>query len=393
MWGGVEMPGACPPRGERRRIRQSEGVRDNIDASGPGHGARTARMYAPNWYQMQAKRVIRGRRVVSIIGATGLVGSEIARILRSRRFPLSELRLFASGRRAERMARIGDRDLPVRAFALEAVAGSDICFLAVDGAFSKRYALKIASLGPIVIDNSSAFRMEPGVPLVVPEVNPEDIERHRGIIANPNCSTIQMVVALAPLHRRWRLRKVVVSTYQSVSGAGLAAAGELACQTVAELRGERASAREFPHRVAFNLLPQIGAFGPDGFALEESKLMNETKKILGDGTIDVVATAVRVPVFRGHSEAVYAEFDAPISLEEAREILAGSPGVEVMDDPARGIYPMPSAAAGKDATYVGRLRGDPGCPKALCMWVVSDNLRKGAALNAVQIAENLGRAS
>jgi aspartate-semialdehyde dehydrogenase len=341
---------------------------------------------------MQGRRVTRGRRVVSIIGATGLVGSEIARVLRARGFPLSELRLFASGRSAERTARIGAKELPVRAFGLREVAGSDICFLAVDGAFSKRYARRIASLGTTVIDNSSAFRMERTVPLVVPEVNPEEIDNHRGIIANPNCSTIQMVVVLAPLHRRWRLRKVVVATYQAVSGAGLAAGGELASQSLAALGGEPAPARVFPHVIAFNLVPHIGPFGPDGFTLEESKLMNETRKILKDGTIDVVATAVRVPVFRGHSEAIHAEFEAPVNCGEARDLLAGSPGVEVVDDPTGARYPMPITAAGKDVTYVGRLRRDPGCPRALCMWVVSDNLRKGAALNAVQIAETLRRA-
>lgn len=331
----------------------------------------------------------RGRRVVSIIGATGLVGGEITRVLSARRFPLSELRLFASGRRAEKTVRFNGGLLPIRAFDLRRAAGSHVCFLAAGGGFSTRYARKIASLGATVIDNSSAFRMEKGVPLVVPEVNPEEIGRHRGIIANPNCSTIQMVVVLAPLHRRWRLRKVVVATYQAVTGAGLAAGGELASQSYAVLSGEKVSRRVFPHTIAFNALPQIGPFDADGFTVEELKLANETVKILGSN-IDVVATAVRVPVFRGHSEAVYAEFEEPVTPEEAREILRASPGVEVVDDPARAAYPMPVSSTGKDVTFVGRIRRDRSSSRGLCMWIVSDNLRKGAALNAVQIAERLG---
>jgi aspartate-semialdehyde dehydrogenase len=333
--------------------------------------------------------VSRGRRVVSIIGATGLVGSEIARVLTARRFPLSELRLFASGRHAERTAGMGGREVPIRPFRLREVAGSDICFLAAGGDFSRRYARAIASLGTTVIDNSSAFRMEEWVPLVVPEVNPQHVSEHRGIIANPNCSTIQMVVVLAPLHRAWRLRKVVVATYQAVAGAGLEACGELASQSMAVLAGDGTTAKVFPERIAFNLLPHIGGFSAGGFSLEEIKLMNETRKILGDRTIDVVATAVRVPVFRGHSEAVYAEFAIDVDAPEAYRILKASPGVEVVDDPPKGRYPTPVDAAGRDLTFVGRLRRDPASSRALCMWIVSDNLRKGAALNAVQIAESL----
>ncbi len=331
----------------------------------------------------------RGRRVVSIIGATGLVGSEIARVLFARRFPLSELRLFASGRNPETYADIAGDRFPIRPFRLDEVAGSHICFLAAGGGFSKRHARAIASRDVIVIDNSSAFRMEEDVPLVVPEVNPQDIPRHRGLIANPNCSTIQMVVVLTPLHRCWRLRKVVVSTYQAVSGAGLEASGELASQSAAFLRGDAGPARVFPHPIAFNLIPHIGAFDDAGFTIEETKLMNETRKIMGEEMIDVVATAVRVPVFRGHSEAVHAEFDLAVDPVLARDILEGSPGVEVVDDPQEARYPMPRSAAGRDVTYVGRLRRDPTCDRALCMWIVSDNLRKGAALNAVQIAERL----
>jgi aspartate-semialdehyde dehydrogenase len=336
------------------------------------------------------ERVTRGRRVVSIIGATGLVGSEIARVLIARRFPFSELRLFASGRNPETSAEIAGTRFPIRPFDLDQVSGCDICFLAAGGAFSRRYAHSIVSTGATVIDNSSAFRMDEDVPLVVPEVNAQDVAKHRGIIANPNCSTIQMVVVLAPLHRCWRLRKVVVSTYQGVTGAGLEAAGELAVQSFAVLCGDRARARAFPHPIAFNLIPHIGPFGADGFTVEETKLSNETKKIMGDDAISVVATAVRVPVFRGHSEAVYAEFVSSVDPVLARDILSASPGVRVVDDPGAERYPMPLTAAGRDITYVGRIRRDPGCDRALCLWVVSDNLRKGAALNAVQIAERLG---
>jgi len=334
--------------------------------------------------------VTRGRRVVSIVGATGLVGSEIARVLLARRFPLSDLRLFASGRNPERSVEIGGRRLPVRPFRVDEVAGSDVCFLAAGGEFSRRRARAIAARGVTVIDNSSAFRMYDDVPLVVPEVNPEAISFHRGIIANPNCSTIQMVVVLAPLHRRWRLRKVVVSTYQAVTGAGLEAAGELASQSEAFLAGRETPARAFPHPIAFNLIPHIGPFDETGFTFEETKLMNETRKIMRSEAIEVVATAVRVPVFRGHSEAVHAEFDLTVDPLAAREILKASPGVEVVDDPEKARYPLPRKASGRDVTYVGRLRLDPTCNRALCMWIVSDNLRKGAALNAVQIAERLG---
>jgi aspartate-semialdehyde dehydrogenase len=334
--------------------------------------------------------VRRGRRVVCIVGATGLVGSEIARVLVARRFPLSELRLFASGRNPETAVDIGGARLPILPFRLDRTAGSDICFLAAGGGFSRRYARAIASRGAVVIDNSSAFRMDAGVPLVVPEVNPESLQGHCGIIANPNCSTIQMVVVLNPLHRCWGLVRVVVSTYQAVSGAGLEACGELASQADAFLRGEERRAEVFPHEIAFNLIPHIGAFDETGFAVEETKLMNETRKIMGDDTIDVVATAVRVPVFRGHSEAVYAEFGVGVDTDLARDILSNAPGVEVVDAPGAAGYPMPRWAAGRDVTYVGRLRRDPACGRALCMWIVSDNLRKGAALNAVQIAERLG---
>ena len=331
----------------------------------------------------------RGRRVVAIVGATGLVGSELARQLVIRDFPLSDLLLFSSGRTPETETTIAGVSHDILPFTLDATRKSDICFLAAGGRFAERYAGRIAGLGNVVIDNSSALRMNPDVPLVVPEVNPGDIDNHKGIIANPNCSTIQMVVALAPLHRKWCLRRVVVFTYQSVTGAGIRAAGELAAHSGAVLEGSSPVPRAFPHEIAFNLIPQIDVFEDDGWTREEHKMLDETRKIMGDHTIDVIATAVRVPVFRSHSESVYAEFARPADLETARDLLAGAPGVVVVDDPAAGRYPTPALASGKPETFVGRLREVPDSPNALCMWIVSDNLLKGAALNAVQIAERL----
>jgi aspartate-semialdehyde dehydrogenase len=302
---------------------------------------------------------------------------------------MSRLVLFASGKQPERKVCLAGRSLPVHPFTLDALRGTDICFLAAGGDFSRRSAEAIAALGVTVIDNSSAFRMDSRVPLVVPEVNPDDIRENSGMIANPNCSTIQMVLALAPLHREWKLRRVIVSTYQAVTGAGLMAAGELARESDAILRGEPASSEAFPHPIAFNVLPHIDKFDGQGWTREEKKMRDETKKIMGDSSIEVVATAVRVPVFRGHSEAVHAEFMKNVDLERGRLLLARAPGIELVDDPERGLYPMPIDCAGKDAVLVGRLRKDPASERAICMWIVSDNLRKGAALNAVQIAERL----
>jgi aspartate-semialdehyde dehydrogenase len=326
---------------------------------------------------------------VSIVGATGLVGSEVAKILVRRKFPVDELRLFSSGRTNERETTIMGKPYPIRPFKLEALGKPGFCFLGVAGDISRRIAGPIADLGHVVIDNSSAFRMDADVPLVVPEVNPGDLAWHRGIIANPNCSTIQMVVVLAPLHRKWKLRRVIVSTYQSVSGAGLAAVGELATQSVAVLEGRKMPPRAFRHQVAFNVVPRIDDFDGDGWTGEERKLMNETRKIIGDPAIEVMATAARVPVFRGHSESVYAEFDHDVDLAETRRILGAAAGVTVVDDPASDIYPMPVDCVGTDKTLVGRLRLATDSRKALCMWIVSDNVWKGAALNAVQIAETM----
>jgi aspartate-semialdehyde dehydrogenase len=333
--------------------------------------------------------VIRGRRAVSVVGATGLVGSEITRILFQRKFPISCLNLFSSGKSSETETTVFGETVYIRPFREGAARGSDIVFLAAGGGFSRKHARAIARSGSVVIDNSSAFRMETDVPLVVPEVNPGDLDGHSGLIANPNCSTIQMVVALAPLHLRYGLKRVVVSTYQSVSGAGLNAVGELAAHSEATLRGEAAEPREFPREIGFNVIPHIDRFDEHGWTFEETKMMNETRKILGDSHIKVIATTVRVPVFRGHSESVFAEFEEAVDLSEARGLLEGAPGVKVVDDASRGLYPTALDCVGRDDTLVGRLRLDPSSPRGLCMWIVSDNLRKGAALNAVQIAERL----
>jgi aspartate-semialdehyde dehydrogenase len=341
---------------------------------------------------VQGDRVSRGRRVVSIVGATGLVGSEIARILHKRRFPLSELLLFSSGRNPERETTVAGRRSEIRPFRMGATCGSDFCFLAAGGQFSRLYATEIARSGTVVIDNSSALRMDPQVPLVVPEVNAGALKNQSGVIANPNCSTIQMVIVLAPLHRRWGLKRVVVSTYQSVTGAGLRAAGRLAVESRALLDGVAPDPAAVRRTIGFNLIPHIDAFDAAGWTREERKMVNETRKILGDESIDVVATAVRVPVFRGHSESVYAEFERQVDLRQARKILESAPGVAVEDDPSRNVYPAPLGCAGKDDTFVGRLRLVPGRVNALAMWIVSDNLLKGAALNAVQIAEELLKA-
>jgi aspartate-semialdehyde dehydrogenase len=326
---------------------------------------------------------------VSIIGATGLVGSEISKVLCLREFPYGRLQLFSSGRKDERTVEVSGEAVPVVPFSLDALGLPGICFLAAGGDFSRKYARGIAGRGHIVIDNSSAFRMADDVPLVVPEVNPGDLRGHCGLVANPNCSTIQMVVALAPLHRAYRLRRVIVSTYQSVSGAGLAAVGELAVQSAAFLDGTSAAPRAFTRQIGFNLIPRIDVFDSEGWTGEERKMMNETRKILGDASIDVVATAVRVPVFRCHSESVFAEFDCDLELADVRSILEASRGVEVIDDPAWDRYPVPVDCVGKEATFVGRLRIGPGSARGLSLWIVSDNMWKGAALNAVQIAEEL----
>jgi len=271
----------------------------------------------------------------------------------------------------------------VRALTASSFEGVDIALFSAGAAVSREFAPHAVRSGTVVIDNSSAFRMAKDVPLVVPEVNRKDIFTHHGIIANPNCSTIQMVVALKPLHDRWRIRRIVVATYQSVTGAGKRGLNQLEDEVARRSGGEK----KFPHPIAFNVLPQVDIFFDDGYTREEIKMVEETKKIMGDASIQVSATCVRVPVWGGHSEAVNVEFEKPCSPEEAREILRGAPGVIVRDEPASSVYPMPVEAWDKDEVFVGRIRRDTTVPHGLNLWVVADNLRKGAATNAVQIAE------
>jgi aspartate-semialdehyde dehydrogenase len=328
---------------------------------------------------------------VAVVGATGNVGREMLNILAEREFPADEVVALASRRSTGAEISYGDKILKVKALDQYDFSAVDICLMSAGGAVSKEYSPKIAAQGAVVIDNSSTWRMDPDVPLIVPEVNADAIAgfRKKGIIANPNCSTAQLVVALKPLHDRARIKRVVVATYQSVSGAGKEAMDELFSQTKAvftlqDIGGES----RFPKRMAFNLIPQIDVFMEDGFTKEEWKLMMETKKIL-DPKIKLVATCVRVPVFIGHSEAANVEFEQPISVEEARTILRNAPGCVVIDKHEPGGYVTPHEAAGEDATYISRIRTDPTVDNGLVLWIVSDNLRKGAALNAVQIAESL----
>jgi aspartate-semialdehyde dehydrogenase len=330
---------------------------------------------------------------VAVVGATGAVGAEMIKVLEERSFPVETLTPLASERSLGRSVNYKGEEVSIEVLTPESFKGIDIALFSAGGAISKEFVPAAANAGAVSVDNTSAFRMEPDVPLVVPEVNPEDIAGFdkRGVIANPNCSTIQMVVALAPLHRRSRIKRVVVSTYQAVSGAGIAAMEELSKQAVALFSQKPCEVKKFPHRIAFNCIPHIGMFLEDGSTEEELKMVEETKKIMGDESIRIAATTVRVPVFCGHSESLNIEFEDPIDPEEARELLREAQGVEVVDDTNLCRYPLPIDATGKDPVYVGRIRRDGSVEHGLAMWVVADNLRKGAALNAVQIAELLIR--
>jgi aspartate-semialdehyde dehydrogenase len=328
---------------------------------------------------------------VAVVGATGAVGNEILNILAETSFPADEVVALASARSVGKQVSYGeDATLKVRDLATFDFDGVDIVLSSPGAAVSAVYSPRAAAAGAVVIDNSSHFRMEPDVPLVVPEVNREALAgfRQRNIIANPNCSTIQMVVALKPLHDLARIKRVVVATYQSAGGAGQKGMDELFDQTKAIYMNDSVEPKVFPRRIAFNLIPQIDRFLDDGSTREEWKMVVETRKIL-DPEIDVTATCVRVPVFVGHSEAVNVEFHEPIDVDEAREALREAPGVALVDDPARGQYVTPVECVGEHVTFVSRLRRDPTVPYGLNMWVVADNLRKGAALNAVQIAQAL----
>jgi len=328
---------------------------------------------------------------VAVVGATGAVGREILKTLAERDFPVKEVAALASGRSAGQEVSFGEKGtLKVQNLEKFDFRGTDIGLFSPGASVSAVHAPRAAAAGCVVIDNTSHFRMEPDVPLVVPEVNPQALKRFskRNIIANPNCSTIQMVVALKPLHDAAKIRRVVVATYQSVSGAGKEGMDELFNQTRAVYVNDQAQPEQFPKAIAFNCIPHIDRFMDDGSTKEEWKMAVETRKIL-DPDIQVVATCVRVPVFVGHAEAVHVEFENPIDEEEARNLLREAPGVQLVDRREDGGYVTPSEAAGEDAVYVSRLRRDPTVPNGLAFWCVSDNLRKGAALNAVQIAEAL----
>lgn len=327
--------------------------------------------------------------VVAVVGATGAVGREMLDTLVRRDFPHAEVRALASSRSAGTQVEFGEKTLTVQELTEASFAGVDLALFSAGGSTSEKFAPCAVKAGCVVVDNSSAWRMDKSVPLVVPEVNPHDLAWHKGIIANPNCSTIQMVVVLKPLHDAATIKRVVVSTYQAVSGTGQKAIVELETQVRQMFNGQEPTASVYPHRIAFNCLPQIDVFLDNEYTKEEMKMVLETKKIMGDSSIRLTATTVRVPVFYGHSESVNIETEAKLTAKEARAILAQAPGVRVFDNPGEKIYPMPIVAAGEDDTFVGRIREDESIEKGLNMFIVADNIRKGAALNAVQIAEVL----
>jgi aspartate-semialdehyde dehydrogenase len=327
---------------------------------------------------------------IAIVGASGAVGERICRLLEEREFPVASIKFLASNRSLGKSVEFRGETHPIEELKERAFTGVEIVLSSTPAAVSREWSPRAAAAGAVVVDNSSAFRMEPDVPLVVPEVNPRDILRHRGIIANPNCSTVQMVVALKPLHDVARVRRVIVSTYQSVSGAGMKGLHELERQAAAQVNRTPIPAPvKFAHPIAGNCLPQIDDFLPNGYTKEEMKMVNETRKIMGDPTIEVSPTCVRVPVPFSHSESIMVETDQPVTVEQARAIWSSAPGVTLIDDPSAGEYPLAALAAGRDDVFVGRIRQDLARPNWLLFWCVSDNLRKGAATNAVQIAEKL----
>jgi aspartate-semialdehyde dehydrogenase len=332
---------------------------------------------------------------VAVVGATGAVGSTILGIMRERAFPADEVVPFASERSAGRAIDWGEQDLTVVALSDEAIQGFDLALFSAGSGISEEWGPKFAAAGATVVDNSSYWRMKDDVPLVVAEVNPDDLASHNGIVANPNCSTMQMVVALKPILDAVGIERLVVSTYQAVSGTGQRAVEELHDQTQAVLEATGIPpAQIYPHQIAFNAIPQVESFKDgDDYTTEERKMMAETRKILGRDDIAISATCVRIPVYTGHSESVNVQTRKPLSPEECRDLLAAAPGVQVLDDPGNGIYPLAIDAAGNDDVLVGRIRRDPSHDKCLNLWVVGDNLRKGAALNAVQLAELLIRRS
>ncbi len=326
---------------------------------------------------------------VAVVGATGAVGNEMIATLEERDFPVGRLRLFASEMSEGRNLKFRDADIPVEILNEDSFIGIDIALFSAGGERSRIWAPVAARSGCVVIDNSSQWRMDPEVPLVVPEVNPHDLEWHKGIIANPNCSTIQMVVVLKPIYDAAGIRRGVVTTFQSVSGTGKKAMDELMQQTVAILNFKPVEKNVYPHQIAFNCIPHIDSFLENDYTKEEMKMVNETRKILGDDSIGITATTVRVPVFRCHSESLNIETEKKITPNEVRAVLSAAPGLVVYDAPEKNIYPLATDVADRDETYVGRIREDESTENAINMWIVADNLRKGAALNAVQIAEKL----
>ena len=330
---------------------------------------------------------------LALAGATGAVGKQMITCLEERDFPVNEIKLLASSRSAGRELTFRGQSVRVEEMTEMSFKGMDIALFSAGGGTSKHFAPHAAQAGCVVVDNSSAWRMDTAVPLVVPEVNPHAVAGYtaKRIIANPNCSTIQMVVALNPIHRKYGIKRIVVSTYQAVSGTGKKAIDELFDQTRAIMNFQDAEATVYPHRIAFNCLPHIDTFEANGYTKEEIKMVNETRKIMEDDSIQVTATTVRVPVFYGHSESVNIETAKPISADAVKSILAESPGISVMDDPSQNVYPLPADAAGEDLTFVGRIRDDLSIENGINMWVVADNIRKGAATNTVQIAEILAK--
>jgi len=326
---------------------------------------------------------------VAIVGATGLVGQEFIKVLEQRNFPMASILLLASDRSAGKKLFVNHREIEVKETTPESFKKIDIALFSAGAETSRYFSPIAAQSGAVVVDNSSAFRMMPTVPLVVPEINPGDIRWHKGIIANPNCSTIQIVMALYPLHKVNPIKRIIVDTYQAVSGTGSAAVEELTIQAKQVLDGQTTIPHVYPHQIAFNVLPEIDVFLDNGYTKEEWKMVEETRKIMHAEDMLISATCTRVPVFTGHSTAIHVEFSHLMSPDDARRILAQAPGIKLLDDTAISLYPQPWSAAGTDEVFVGRIRRDVSHPNGLVMWVVADNLRKGAALNTVQIAEEM----
>jgi len=327
---------------------------------------------------------------LAVLGATGVVGSEILNVLENSTLPINSIKMLSSARSAGKKVTFKGKEYTVIETKPEEFEGVDIVLASAGASTSKAYVDAIVKAGAVIVDNSSAFRMDKDVPLVIAGANDEDLKKHNGIVANPNCSTSQLMLVLKPLHEYAKIKRLVVSTYQAVSGAGKAAMDELKAHTEAEIKGEEFETKAFVKPIAFNLIPQIDVFTDNGYTKEEMKVVNETKKILHlDEETPISCTAVRVPVFIGHSEAVSVEFEKPMTPEKAREILENAYGVVVMDDIENKVYPTPTFAAGKDPVYVGRIRKDLAFDNAVALWVVADNLRIGAALNTVRIAEKL----